>query len=455
MSRSHLRFGYGVQIASILTLMLANVVLPNLLGAGEFSRLNEAYALVGFSCLVFSDGVSMLLVSRLTREADSVRTWPRIALRAVAEHVGLAIVGLVLVAIVVEAIAEGHPYRNDEWMLVGVTGISVALYVVVVGVLTSRLANHVVAILAVAQGACSVLVPLILHSHGMDVRWAIALSHLPGALMFAWWLASPDNRGMAARAPAVGPVALAPMLLPASAQTAMRLMFTWMPVLVLANLQDVEAASSYKIGLSLALGVCALVPYHKQTMISLMNGPRAKDGALYAAGALVLAAVGGVVLVAASALVVPILFRPEFARIEEFLPAFACFIVLQVFVDILLVKYVPGGRARELSISCVVAVMLSLAAMHVVPLHWVPAVTLAGFATAVLIVRRHGSDLALPIRAAVGGVVVSVVAVLLPSEMVTAGCGALIAGWMLCDKGMRKAVVNVLMRLIRGEAAGP
>lgn len=149
----HLRFGYVVQLASLLTLALVNMVLPNWLGVTTFARLNEAYAFVGLTCMVFNEGVALLVI-RTAAGLPASRLVPLLR-RASLDHLMLMVPALAVVALATHMLSEGHHFGARDWGLVALTDVAIALYVVGVAGLTAQLRNAVVARLALVQGLLS------------------------------------------------------------------------------------------------------------------------------------------------------------------------------------------------------------------------------------------------------------------------------------------------------------
>jgi O-antigen/teichoic acid export membrane protein len=410
----HFRFGYLAQIMSLLTLALVNIALPNWLGVQAFARLNEAYAFVGFTSLVLTEGVSLLVIRRIADLGGDHARGRDVALQAAFEYALLVLPAVFAAALLTSWLAPAHHYAVNDWVLVALSALTVALYVPCVAWLTGSLRNWLVAIVSLVQGLLSFALPVALYRWGGDVRWAIAGSHVIGLgiCFVAMW--SAGGRPAWPRLVRDRIVCLRPELVAGVGPTAMRIVLTWLPVIVLTARQDLGAATSYKIGLSLTLGVLALVPFHKQTMLSL-EGHGAPTHTMQLAAAAVLVATGGaVLLIGLAEPLTSLLYRPDFAALAQFLPGFALFVVLQVITDVLTVRLMWAHADRTLLAACMLAAVAAIAAMQASPLRWVPALTVATFIVAALALRREILLIAgLALRAGAIGVGACVVAVLL------------------------------------------
>ena len=445
---SHLRFGYAVQISSLLTLALVNIGLPNWIGAPAFARLNEANAFIGFSCIIFNDGVALLLIRAISRAGSSPLRARNIALQGAFEHALLAIAGLMVVMAAVAVLAPRHVYAATDWLMVGVTGVIVAFYVSAVAWLTARLQNRLVALLAMVQGLLSFLLPLAAVKLGLDVRWSIICTYAVGLATCAWWLRTADSTRWRPALAANVRVALVPALPAASAQTAMRTAIVWFPVLLLAARDDLASSAAYKIGLSLALAVCALVPYHRQTMLSLDGHTDAKAASQLAAGAVLLATGGALVLVFLARPMTALLYSRELGVIASFLPAVGTFVVLQVLTDVLLVRLMALHDDRTLLWACGAAIGAAGAAAVLAPTAWLPSLTLLAFLGMALARRGMQAEWVLPLRAAAVGVVAALAAALLPLWLGAGASAALVIGTLAMDSSLRAALTGTFRQML-------
>ena len=446
------RFGYVVQISSLLTLAMVNIGLPNWIGAQTFARLNEATAFVGMTCMLFNEGVALLIIRSIQRAGENSRLARNITLQACFEHALIALLALALVAAGTVLVAPGHAYGAADWLLVGLTNLIIASYVCMTAWLVACLKNHVVAALAMAQGLLSFALPLAAVHLGWDVRWAIGGSYLAGLLFCISLLRATDAgtwRPSLARDDRVSLVAALPA---ASAQTAMRTAIVWLPVLVLAGLGEPTASAAYKIGLALALGVCALVPYHRQTMLSLDGRDGAAMHQQLAAGALLLASMGALALSIFSGPLTALLYGKELAMIADLLPALASFIVLQVLTDVILVHLMARHADRTVLWACGLAIATACLAAALVSPRWLPSLTLGTFVTVALIRQRLLAALALPLRAAALGLLVALAAVAMPAPWGHLAATALLIGALGLDRALRDAWLSTLQRLLRSGA---
>ena len=445
---SHLRFGYAVQISSLLTLALVNIGLPNWIGAPAFARLNEANAFIGFSCVVFNDGVALLLIRAISRADGSPKRARDIALQGAFEHGLLAAAGLLVVMGVVAVLAPQHVYGAADWLMVGVTGVTVAFYVSAVAWLTARFQNRLVALLVMVQGLLSFLLPLAAVKTGLDVRWSIFGTYSVGLAVCAWWLRAADSTRWRPSLAANARIALVPALPAASAQTAMRTAIVWFPVLLLAARGDLPDSAAYKIGLSLALAVCALVPYHRQTMLSLDGHTDAQAGGQLAAGAVLLAAGGALGLVFLAQPVTALFYSRELGVIASFLPAFGTFVVLQVLTDVVLVRLMALHDDRTLLWACGAAIGAASISAALAPTAWLPTLTLLAFLGVVLARRGLQAEWVLPVRAAACGVAAALAAALLPTWFGAGASAALVIGTLALDRSLRAALTGTFRQML-------
>ncbi len=445
---SHLRFGYAVQISSLLTLALVNVGLPNWIGASAFARLNEANAFIGFSCIIFSDGVALLLIRAISRTDDAPKRARDIALQGAFEHALLAVAGLLVVMGAVAVLAPQHVYGAADWLMVGVTGVMVAVYVSAVAWLTARLHNRLVALLAMLQGLLSFLLPLAMVKAGLDVRWSIACTYAAGLAVCAWWLRAAGATLWRPTLAADARVALVSALPAASAQTSMRTAIVWIPVMLLAARGDLAASAAYKIGLSLALAVCAIVPYHRQTMLSLDGRTDAKASRQLAAGAVLLAACGALGLVFLARPMTELFYGRELGAIASFLPAFGTFVVLQVLSDVVLVRLMALHDDRTLLWACGAAILAASAAAVLAPTAWLPTLTLLAFLGVTLARQGWRSEWALPMRAAACGVAATLAATLLPGWPGAGASAVLAIAALAIDRNLRSALASTFKQML-------
>lgn len=440
----HLRFGYLVQVSSLLTLAMVNVGLPNWIGTAAFARLSEANAYVGFSCGLFNEGVALLLIRALQRQADPQHAARRLVLQGSLEHTLLCMVALAAVMVVTRMIAPLQSYAGVDWAIVLAADLVTAVYVCLVAWLTAALKNHVVAVLAMLQGLLTFLAPLALHFAGLDVRWSIALSYLPGTALGLVWLSrmrgQPWHPGLAT----TQRIVLVPALPAACAQAAMRIAIVWLPVMVLAGRSDVAGSAAYKIGLAMALGVCALVPFHRQTMLSLEGHADRQRVTELAAGALLLAAVGAVALAWLAGPVTRHLYQSDLAVMAKFLPAFGSFVVLQVFADVVLVRMMARDDNAGLMWSCGAALVVAVTVSQTSWPAWLPTLTLSAF-LAVALIRQPMPELLLPARAAACGVLLALAAAALPpTSAIALAVPVLAMALVAVDAGLRRAVLRLV-----------
>lgn len=403
---SHFRFGYLVQIISLLTLSVTNILLPNVLGALEFAKLNEAYAFVGFSCVVFNEGVAVLVIRAIRSNPGNVRHARNLALQASFEHSLLTLPALAALMFLTAVLKPNHHYAIGDWSIVATSGIVFGLYVPVVAWLNAMLRNQWVAILAIAQGTLSCVLPLAAVSIGLDVRWSICTSYFFGLVTCAVLLRRIGPIEWRPSFSLAHRVCVVPALVAVSAPTAMRIAIIWLPVLVLAaNGKSVDSAA-YKIGMSFGLGICALVPFHRQTMLSLddHNGPL--KTAQLAAGAIQIATICAAAMILFAEPIVEILYRVEFNAIVHYLHVFGFFVVLQVLTDVLLVRLISMRADRTLVTSCGISIAAAAYFSHSnYPLEWLPALTLAIFVISACLLQRRLLGGSLVLRSAAVGIV--------------------------------------------------
>lgn len=450
-ARSHFRFGYAVQISSLLTLALVNIGLPNWIGTAQFARLNEAAAFVGFTCIIFNDGVALLVIRAIQRLGGGPREARAVAWQASFEHVLICLAALGLAMAATALISPSHAYRASDWLLIGVSGAAIAVYVCLVAWLTARLLNRVVAMLAIVQGLMSFALPVAAVAAGVDVRWAVAGCYLPGLVACVVMLQRTDATAWRPTLLRAERVAMVPSLPAASAQTAMRTAIVWFPVLVLAARQDPAMSVAYKIGLSLALGVCALVPYHRQTMLSLDGRSDAQAASRLAAGAVLLAAVGAMVLGLMARPVAALLYSNDLMAIGQLLPAFGSFVVLQVVSDVVLVRLLAQHDHNTLLFACGLAIASAATVAAFGPMPWLPAITLMVFLAAVLLRRGVLPELSLPLRAAVPGLLSAVASTWPASSLAGGGLALLVlVSALVLDGSLRSALASTYSQLLGG-----
>jgi hypothetical protein len=443
----HVRLGYVVQISSLLTLGLLNIVLPNWIGVTEFARLNEAYAFIGFSAILFNEGASLLVIRAINKIGRDPGEARDIALQAALEHILAIIPVLALVIAITNIVAPQHTYGLLDWALVGISGMIIAIYVVTISWLTALHMNHHVAVLAIVQGLLSFLLPVGAFVFGYDVRLSIAFSHILGLFIFARLALRKSKHRWRPTLALDKRVCLVPSLFALSAQTAMRLTVMWLPVLVLIAGNYLADSGSYKIALSLAMGVVAIVPYHKQTVLSLSHGDKLLIDQL-AAGALFTSAVGAQFLIILAEPVTKVLYSSDYSGIAGMLPVFSLVIVLQVLADVMLVQLSRSYADKVLLRSSAIAVAIAAIALVFVNYVWLPALTLASFIVCVIYSLRSDREYNMTMRAARLAVTAALIGILLPYPFNTIISFATLVFGILVDARLRGALHLVLARIL-------
>jgi hypothetical protein len=120
----------------------------------------------------------------------------------------------------------------------------------------------------------------------------------------------------------------------------------------------------------------------KQTMLSLDGRTDTGQAVRLAAGAVLVATVGAMLLVAMAQLLTTLLYKVELSFMVRYLPTFGVFIVLQVMTDVMFVRLMSEHADRALMRSCGAAITVSGVAMVVAPSQCVPVLTLCAFVAA-------------------------------------------------------------------------
>ncbi len=443
---AHFRFGYLTQIASVLSLALMNIALPNLLGINAFAALNEMMAFVGITCAVFNEGFSYLVIRRVLESGISLDKAGQVIAKAAIEHLILVIAVLIGVVVAVDVFGSHH-YTTKDWLTVLLNGVFVALYIPCVALLNATLRNHVVLGLSLLNGILGFIFPVMLHHFGMDIRFAIALSY---ALCFGCCIAYFSSQGVSGYLLGItlkDRIGLNKQLPPLIAPTALRIAIIWIPVLWFANAGNAVDAAAYKIATSIAFGALAFVPFHKQTMVSMGNDP-ACFASTIATGSILVAGLGGVLLIGIAETFTHILFAADYLRLSLFLPVIGLFLVLQTLSDIFMVELILKKKDKFILALCLTVVLIATIALTFMESHWYPlfcagllcavfAVTMPQFFSGQIVTR---------------GIAASLVAVL--TAYFIAGWSGMAAGLvtlalaLLIDAGLRGAAVIAALHLL-------
>lgn len=367
---THYRFGYLTQIASLLTLTLVNIALPNWLGVSAFAALNEMMAFVGITCLVFNEGVSYLMIRRVLESGIGFEEAGQMLTQAAFEHFLLAFAVLIGVVVVVDVFGSHH-YTTKDWLMIFFAAQMVAAYIPCVALLTATLRNHVVLGLALLNGILNFILPVMLDHFGMDIRFAIILSY---GLCFACCIAYFGSQGVSGYSLGIklkNWMFLRKQLLPLISPTALRIAIIWIPVILFANAGSAVDAATYKIATSIAFGALALVPFNKQTMVSMGNAPTGFAKTV-ASIAILVAGLGGVLLIGIAEPFTHILYVADYSRLAQFLPAIGPFLVLQIVVDIVLVELISKKKDKLILALCLTAVLIATIALAFLEPRWYP-----------------------------------------------------------------------------------
>lgn len=367
---THFSFGYLTQIASLLTLALVNIALPNLLGVNAFSALNEMMAFVGITCIVFNEGISYLVIRRVLGSDISLEKSGKLLTQVAVEHLLLAFMVLISVIVVVDVFGSHH-YTTKDWLLIFFAAILVAVYIPCVALLTATMRNHVVLGLALLNGILSFILPVMLHHFGMDIRFAILLSY---ALCFGCCIAYFWSQGVSGYLLGITlkeRIVVRKQLLPLISPTALRIATIWIPVIWFANAGNAVDAAVYKIATSIAFGALAFVPFNKQTMLSMGNAPTGFIRAI-APAAILVASLGGVLLIGIAEPFTHILYAADYSRLALFLPVIGLFVVLQTLVDIIQVELLLKKKDKLILALCLTVVLIATIALTFLEPRWYP-----------------------------------------------------------------------------------
>jgi O-antigen/teichoic acid export membrane protein len=370
---AHIRFGYLAQMASLLSLALVNIALPNWLGVNAFAALSEALAFVGVTCIVFNEGVSYMVIRRIRETCVRIENAGLVLSQAAFEHFVLVCMTLGSVIGLTYVLNPAHHYTSYDWLLVCVTGLVVAAYIPSVAVLTATMRNHVLLALTLSNGVLSFILPVVLHHFSMDIRLSIALTY---GLCFAGGIAYFSVQGMTGyfhRIKLRDRIFLRMSLLPLIAPTALRIAIIWVPVILFANAGGAVDAATYKIAASIAFGALAFVPFNKQTMISVDGIAPPAFIATIASVAILLTGLGAVLLIGIAEPLTRFLYGADFVRLAEYLPALGPFLVLQTVVDIALVGLISTKKDKLTFALCLTSVVVATTALAFLDARWYPA----------------------------------------------------------------------------------
>lgn len=451
----HWRYGYLIQLTSLLTLGLTNILLPNLLGPVLFLRLNEAYAIVAISAMVYNEGIASLIIRRISETRSNKRDARDLAIQGAVEHVCISMASLLVVITASVACYPNGKFSVADCGVFALVDIIIACYVCLAAAHTAMLDNRTVVLLGLAQGGGSVVMPIAFAEIGWDLRFAIAGSFgVPLVLLIfkaaqLGTIRSPPSLSVGRR------ICLTPALIAAIVQAVVRISLIWIPVLALGARVDPAGSGSYKIGMSLAFGVLALVPFHKQTAMSIDRDDDWYRRDQRACFAVVLAAVGALILGGLGSAVFNTLLRREFSVATTSLRAFGVFVVLQILSDILFVRLLMGGATRSLALGAcgaVAGVFLSQAAL---PIHWVPVSAVACYLGVVLLHGGWPSKMSLALRSAGWGLVSTITSAMWPNFAGLGTAIAVLGGACWLDRSIRTALRELLSELLTASVARP
>lgn len=441
-AQSHYRFGYFAQVGGFVSLALANIALPNLLGVSSYAALAEVLAFVGIACVVFNDGVAYIVIRHVRQTHAPFADAGRIVTQAMAEHFTLAIVMLTLVVTTIRYLSPSHHYSLKDWFVVGVTALFVAAYIPCVAVLTAMMRNQVVLGLTLSSGLLSFAVPIALNATGIDVRLSIAVVYFV-CLTFAIYYCVANGMSGFRTVPSVRKrLFIRAGLVPLVSPTALRLTIIWMPVILFASSGSAADAASYKIATAVAFGALSFVPFHKQTMLSLDGMAPGSLIDSVVPLAVVVAGVGAVTLIGLAETLTGLMYSDEYYALARYLIALGPFLLFQTVVDIAIVELVSARRDITISMLCFVAAAVATLALTWTEWRWYPPLCAGAFILAYLLLDKWQAFGVLVYRSVGVGLLGIAVATVVSGRLGMISGFCMIAAALVIDRELRRSVLR-------------
>ena len=374
----HLFFGYAEQMGSFITLALANVVLPNLLGIAAFANLNYVIAYPMLASGVLGEGLSFYLIShQFEKGPEGIRTTFGPMVRSAMSLSLVALIAAFFLSTAVWPSRIGRAVSLPFLASLVLTVLLLPLYVALCAWLTALLENRLVALLALVNGMAYFLLPLACKALGLPMYLVPLAIYALGVLLAAWalrhlgilipwadlWTSPWPSRQ--AWSKALGMVAPATY----------RNLIIWGPVLYLGGRLDAQGSVAYKIAMSVLMGLANMVPFPRKTMLSLGTGVSRDQGralgmALHLAFAAAALGVAGVF--AWGDRVAPILFANRIPSLGVHLAYLAPLLFMHTAMDVLGVELMAAGRTRPMILAYAAAGAVALACLFAFGAVWAP-----------------------------------------------------------------------------------
>jgi hypothetical protein len=172
----------------------------------------------------------------------------------------------------------------------------------------------------------------------------------------------------------------------------MRFAIIWFPVILIMNSGDPAEAAAYKIGTAIVFGAMTLIPFHKQTMLSIEGTGATAFLESIATSAILFSGLGAVLLIGLAEPLTRHLFKADFHRLSEYMPSLGLFLILQCLVDIVLVRMISAKRDYLLVVSCLASVVCGMVGLLYIQPRWYPALC-AGVFCLMFVCLPHRSSL--------------------------------------------------------------
>ncbi|MGQ0703335.1 MAG: hypothetical protein ACT4PM_09420 [Gemmatimonadales bacterium] len=361
----HLLFGYATQVASFGILAATNLLLPRFLSGSQLFTLNLALAHALLLTGTTGEAMSYQLILR-TGEAKGGVPDPRLFWRTAGEYLAMLLPGI----LVLEALwgFAGGANGGWFWLIVALpTVLVVAFYMVVIAWLTASFRNQTVVVLALVNGALGLVVPLLLARAQGNLAWSPLLAHL-GSLALALVVAGLPASALALWRPFRLEV-LSWRAFPALASPAIyKQCVLWGPILFLGAGGRELDANNFRIASSLVEGALSLVPFPRTTMLTLSRGiGRLSEDARrwVATTALLVAAVGSLILTAGREPLTALLYPAEYAGVADNLRFLGPVLLIQVVAIVLVNELLAAGATGRILRSYAVAMLAAIVAIPV------------------------------------------------------------------------------------------
>lgn len=370
-------------------LVLTNVMLPKTLGIEKFARLSEFIGYVALTTAIFHEGVTLLTIERINRASTARGERARVVWQSACENVALVGVLVLVVGGASSMIWAGHHYAAGDWVQLGLTAFVVAAYTPCLAWLVARRQNEVVAALAVVHGASSVGTALLLDAVQSDIRWSVGCSYALCLGISATKIFMSERWKRPGWRASVAPICLRPAIVGASAPSLMMVGLQSVPVVMLTATNQLELAVAYKLGMALAAAVVTLAPLSRRSLLAVVDHINQQQVTRLAGVWVLGAGIGGAFVASVGPELVHVIYGRGFEELARIIPALTYFAVVQVVADYLMVGTIHRGLTRILIAASAGASGALIAALLIAPVHWVPVLTVAAFASCIYALDRE------------------------------------------------------------------